>query len=166
MPATPAIGVISDASVALKWFHAEGEEVEPARALLAGQRDRTVALRMLDLTPYEVGNALLRGRSHAGAEQVATVLAALAELCPAITPSSEELAQAARLAEQHDLTLHDAAYAAVARRHDAVLATLDGALLRSGLGHRPSEVAPELPAPDGASRADARQHPAPRARRP
>jgi hypothetical protein len=38
MPATRAIDVVSDANVALKWFHAEGEEeVEPARALLAGR---------------------------------------------------------------------------------------------------------------------------------
>jgi predicted nucleic acid-binding protein len=69
MPATRAIDVVADASVALKWFHAEGEEeVEPARALLAGQRERTAALRMLDLTPYEVGNALLRGRPAVAAK--------------------------------------------------------------------------------------------------
>jgi hypothetical protein len=35
----PAIDVVSDASVALKWFHAEGEEeVEPARALISRTR--------------------------------------------------------------------------------------------------------------------------------
>lgn len=67
MPATGATDVVSDASVALKWFHGEGEEeVEPAVELLLGERDRTVALRVLDLTSYEVGNALLRGRSGVG----------------------------------------------------------------------------------------------------
>jgi predicted nucleic acid-binding protein len=148
MPATSAIDVVSDANVALKWFHAEGEqEVEPARALLAGQRERTVALRMLDLTPYEVGNALLRGRLGLAAERVAAVLASLAEICPAITPTSDDLAEAAELAVQHDLTLYDAAYAAVARRRGARLATLDGELLRAGLGSRPSELAAELHAP-------------------
>ncbi|MDP8970888.1 MAG: type II toxin-antitoxin system VapC family toxin [Actinomycetota bacterium] len=143
----PAIDVVSDANVALKWFHAQGEEeVEPARALLAGQRERTVALRVLDLTPYEVGNALLRGRSGIGAERVAAVLDALGEICPKITPSSEDLGEAAALAEEHDLTLYDAAYAAVARRRNAHLVTLDGELLRAGLGCRPSDLVAELPA--------------------
>lgn len=146
MPATRAIDVVSDADVALKWFHAEGEEeVEPARALLAGQRERTVALRMLDLTPYEVGNALLRGRPEIAAGRVAAVLAALAELCPAIAPSADDLAEAARLAEQHDLTLYDAAHAAVARRRGAELATLDRALLRADLGRKPSDLVAQLP---------------------
>jgi predicted nucleic acid-binding protein len=141
MPVTPAIDVVSDANVALKWFHAEGEEeVQAARALLAGQRERTVALRMLDLTPYEVGNALLRGRPRVAAARVAEVLAALAEVCPPIPAGAEDLGEAARLAEEHDLTLYDAAYAAVARRRSAQLATLDGALLRAGLGRRPSEL--------------------------
>ena len=141
MTATSAIDVVADANVALKWFHAEGEqEVEAARALLAGQRERTVALRMLDLTLYEVGNALLRGRPAVAAEQVAEVLAALPELCPTIAPSAEDLGDAARLASEHDLTLYDAAYAAVARRRAAELATLDKRLLRAGLGRRPSEL--------------------------
>jgi len=56
MPVMPVIDVISDANVALKWFHAEGEEgVESSRALLAchrdRDRDRELALHVLDLTP-------------------------------------------------------------------------------------------------------------------
>lgn len=146
MPATHAIDVVSDANVALKWFHAEGEEeVDPARALLAGQRDRTVSLSILDLTPYELGNALLRGRLGVGGERVAAVLEALAAICPAINPDTDDLREAAALAERHDLTLYDAAYAAVARRREAHLATLDGELLRAGLGRRPSELVEELP---------------------
>ena len=146
MPATPAIDVVSDANVALKWFHAVGEEeVEPARALLSGHRDRTVSLSVLDLTPYELGNALWRARGGATAEQVAVVLEALAEICPAITPDTTDLHEAAELAEQHDLTLYDAAYAAVARRRGAHLATLDGQLLDAGLGRRPSQLIEELP---------------------
>ncbi len=147
MPATPAIDVVSDANVALKWFHAEGEEeVGPARALLAGHRERTVALRLLDLTPYEVGNALLRGRLGVSAESVAAVISALDEICPRITATSEDLGEAAALAEAHGLTLYDASYAAVARRRDAELATLEGELLRAGLGRRPSDLVADLPA--------------------
>jgi predicted nucleic acid-binding protein len=146
MPATRAIDVVADANVALKWFHVEGEqEVEAARALLGGQRERTVALRMLDLTPYEVGNALLRGRPAVAAKQVAEVLAALPVLCPAVAPSAEDLGEAARVADEHALSLYDAAYAAVARRRRAELATLDKKLLRAGLGRRPSELVEGLP---------------------
>lgn len=141
----PAIDVVSDANVALKWFHAEGEEEVPeARALVAAHQARTVALKVLDLTAYEVGNALLRGHAKATASQVATVLEALAEICPAVRPDPDELRLAAELADRHALTLYDAAYAAVAENRGATLATLDRALLKAGLGSRPSEVAERL----------------------
>lgn len=148
MPATGAIDVVSDANVALKWFHAEGEEeVEDARALLEAHKARTVALHVLDLTAYEVGNALLRGRAGATAKQVATVLAALGDVCPAVRPDDDELRLAAELAEQHDLTFYDAAYAAVARQREARLTTLDHELLDAGLGLRPSELAAQIAPP-------------------
>ncbi|MGN6814927.1 MAG: type II toxin-antitoxin system VapC family toxin [Solirubrobacterales bacterium] len=141
----PVIEVVSDANVALKWFHAEGEEeVGEARALLDAHKARTVALSVLDLTPYEVGNALMRGRAAVDAEQVATVLEALAEICPALQPRPEELRRATELAARHELTLYDAAYAAVAENRNASLATLDRALLEAGLGTRPSELAARL----------------------
>jgi predicted nucleic acid-binding protein len=140
------IDVVSDANVALTWFHADGEqEVAASRALLAAHRARTVSLSVLDLTHYELGNALLRGRLRVGAERVATVLEVLAEICPAVAPETDDLREAANLAEQHNLTLYDAAYAAVARRRGAHLATLDGELLRAGLGRRPSELVEQLP---------------------
>jgi predicted nucleic acid-binding protein len=141
----PVIDVVSDANVALKWFHAEGEEeVAEARALLDAHKERTLALSVLDLTAYEVGNALMRGRAGAGADQVATVLEALAEVCPALRPTPEELRRATQLVAEHDLTLYDAAYAAVAEGRKATLATLDKALLKAGLGTRPSELAARL----------------------
>lgn len=141
----PSIDVVSDASVALKWFHADGEaEVEPARAILAAHRARAVLVGVLDLTVYEVGNALLRGRPNATAEQVATVLDALETICPVIRPDLSELRLAADLSVRHGLTLYDAAYAAVAESRAATLVTVDEALLRAGLGDRPSDVAAGL----------------------
>ena len=138
----PVIDVVSDANVALKWFHSEGEEeVAEARALLDAHKERTLALSVLDLTAYEVGNALMRGRAGASADQVATVLEALAEVCPALRPTPEELRRATQLVAEHDLTLYDAAYAAVAEGREATLATLDKALLKADLGTRPSELA-------------------------
>lgn len=136
-----AISVVSDANIVLKWFHSKGEEeVESARALLDAHKERRVALSVLDLTVYEVGNALMRGRAGADAEQAATVIEALAEVCPALRPSPEEMRVASELAERHDLTLYDAAYAAVAQSRSAELVTLDRALLDAGLGRRPSDL--------------------------
>jgi predicted nucleic acid-binding protein len=74
----PATDVVSDANIALKWFHEVGEEdLGPARELLARHRDRRVVVHVLDLTLYEVANALLRGHVRASADQAATVLGAL-----------------------------------------------------------------------------------------
>jgi predicted nucleic acid-binding protein len=101
-------------------------------------------LHVLDLTFYELGNALMRGQAHATAEQTATVLGALRQICITITPSDEDLALATALAAEHDLTLYDAAYAAVARRRAAPLATLDRQLLDSGLGITPEELLTQL----------------------
>jgi predicted nucleic acid-binding protein len=136
-----AIDVVSDANVALKWFHAEGEEeVDEARALLDAHRSREIGIAVLDLTAYEVGNALMRGRAGASAEQAAIVLEALDEICAAVSPDPADLRRATELVEQHDLTLYDAAYAAVAEGRGARLATLDKALLKAGLGVRPAAL--------------------------
>jgi predicted nucleic acid-binding protein len=141
----PVIDVVNDASVAVKWFHAEGEEeVTEARALLDAHKERAAALSVLDLTAYEVGNALMRGRAAASAAQVATVLDALAEVCPALRPNPEELRLATELASRHGLTLYDAAYAAVAESRKATLATVDRELLDAGLGSRPSKLTAQL----------------------
>ncbi len=141
----PAISVVSDANIVLKWFHSEGEdEIGPARALLDAHKERTISLSILDLTVYEVGNALMRGRVGADADRVSTVLEALVEICPSIHPSSEEMKAASRLAERHELTLYDAAYAAVAQGRSAELVTSDRALLDAKLGKRPSELVSTL----------------------
>jgi predicted nucleic acid-binding protein len=143
----PAIDVVSDASVALKWFHAKGEqEVEPARAVLEAYRSRLITLVVLDLTAYEIGNALLRGRASPTAEQVAVVLEALSEICPAVQPDTVELRLRAELAVSDRLTFYDAVYAAVASNRDAILLTLDRALIDAHLGIRPSQLVARLSA--------------------
>jgi predicted nucleic acid-binding protein len=135
-----AAEVICDASVVLKWFHAEGEdEVGESRALLDLQTSGAIALLVLDLTAHEVGNALVRGIG-VPASAAQAVLEALALACESVAPSAGEIAHALSLTERHDLTLYDAVYAAVAESRHAELATLDRALLEAGLGRRPSEL--------------------------
>ena len=136
----PAADVLCDASVVIKWFHSEGEEeVEASRALLDLHRSHVIALFVLDLTAYEVGNALLCGVA-VGAEKVSAVLDALDVICPRLALTPTELSDAAHLAEGHRLTMYDAAYAAAAKARHAELATLDRALLQAGLGRRPSQI--------------------------
>jgi predicted nucleic acid-binding protein len=136
------IDVVFDANVVLKWFVDEGDEQTAAgRALLQGHRDGLVVAHVLDLTPYELGNALIRGPARVSAAQVGVVLEELGALCRVATPAAEEWRAAAGLAERHGLTIYDAAYAAVASGRDASLATTDGELLRAGLGELPSAVA-------------------------
>ena len=141
----PPIDVVADASVVLKWFHAEGEEeVDEARQLIELHRRQAIAVSVIDLTAYEIGDALLRGRPHIAADRVAIVIESLSEICPRLTLSGAELTDAVALAEAHGLTVYDAAYVAAARSRDARLATLDRGLLRARLGQRPSELLNEL----------------------
>jgi hypothetical protein len=91
-------------------------------------RERTVALRFLELTAYELGSAAARTPG---------------EICPLIAPTQEELREGASLADQHDLTPHDAAYPRPPGA--AALATLDRELLRAGLAVRRSELAAKVP---------------------
>ena len=133
--------VIADTSVVFGWFHEQGEdEVEASRALLRLFGERKVALSVLDLTRFEIGTAMLRGRAKATAARTIAVLDSLAVACSAVSTETNELRRAALLAELHHLTFYDAVYAAVALSREAELATLDRALLRADLGRRPSEI--------------------------
>lgn len=137
------IAVCSDASVAYQWFKTAGEDpeqVEASRTLARFSAEGVIALWVLDLTRYEVANASLLGQAKASADRVVTVLEALEEICPAFDPSANELHESVRLAERLGLTVYDATYATVARERGARLATLDKALLKADLGHRPSEI--------------------------
>jgi predicted nucleic acid-binding protein len=139
------IDVVADADVALKWFHGLGEkDVEPSRALLDHQRRGAVLLHVLDLTFYEVGNALLRGAARATVAQATTVLGALREICVVVTAGAEDVELAATFAAEHGLTMYDAAYAAVARGRSAQLASFDRELLGAGLAVRPGDLVARL----------------------
>jgi len=120
------IDVVSDANVALKWFHEHGEEdVEPARELLARHRAREVMVHVLDLTFYEVANGVVRRWGDA---------AAAAKLCRSVelrckgnvVGADPSLLEAtAEIAVKHGLTTYDAAYVAAARRFDWRLVSTD-----------------------------------------
>lgn len=138
---TSVIDVVVDASIAIGWFRDADEiDVAASRELLECHRDRLVGLFALDLSIYEVGNALLRGRARALPSDAATVMTAIRTICRIVAPDERDFVLAAELAHSHNLTLYDAAYGAVARHRSALLATLDRELLRAGLGQRPADI--------------------------
>ena len=111
--------------------------------MLAAHRAGRISCAILDLTRYEIGNVLIGALRWRPAD-VASQLDDLAAICPAIEATPADLRLAAQLASRHKLTFYDAAYAAVARERDAILATTDGRLLRAQLGTRPAVIASRL----------------------
>jgi len=143
-PGTGTIDVLCDTSVVLEWFHSEGEAgVDDARAVLTAYRDGTIGVILLDLTLYELGNALLRGRGWP-ASRVADQLDDVDRIAPVVGATPSERRVAADLAERHGLTFYDALFAATARGRQAALVTADGELLRAGLGMTAASVAADL----------------------
>jgi len=136
---------VCDANVALKWFHSDGEpQVPEARALAVAAGDGVLELSVLDLTYFEVGNALASKLRWA-----ASRIAALLSQLPAITGeplrlSLGEMFVTADLAVSHGLSFYDASYWAAARSVEADLATLDSALLAVGAGETPARLCERL----------------------
>lgn len=128
MSATLLIGarrhrrLLFDASV---WIAAESPAEPysvPARELVVDDERRAAAL---DLTLYEVTNAFAGRRN----DWVAAVVACRSILrrCPdgLVRIEAEMVEATAEIAVEHGLTSYDAAYVAVARRHDWTLVSTD-----------------------------------------
>jgi len=128
------IPLIADSSVLIKWFHSEGEgELEPAHALRQAHVAELVRVHILDLTIYELGNTFVR-RLHQSADEAADRLDDLLLLCgPAYVLSTAWRRDAADLAQKHQLTFYDAAFAAAARGLGVSLVSADRQLLAGGL---------------------------------
>ena len=118
--------LILDASVAAAWVL--DDEHEP-RADAALARLEDLGGLVPPLWHLEVRNVLLTAerRGRIAADLVNDRLADLAEL-PIQTAAEPDLDQVLALARAHRLSVYDAVYLALARRHDAPLATLDTAL--------------------------------------
>lgn len=114
----------------VKWCVPTGEpRAEAAATVLEGHLAGRIALSVLDLSLYEVGNALA-GKGLLGGE-LGDVLGLLHlwDLDWRSVSTPEDVALASHLVGRYDLSFYDASYLAVALRDEIPLLTDDGALL-------------------------------------
>jgi predicted nucleic acid-binding protein len=106
------------------WIAAETPEEQfslAAQELIGDARREAVAL---DLTLYEVANAL--GAKRGDVVGAASTCRSIEVRCGMfVRVGGELIADTARVAVEHGLTAYDAAYVAVARRHDWTLISTD-----------------------------------------
>jgi predicted nucleic acid-binding protein len=129
-PADGAVLVI-DSSVAFKWFVADREEaVDEARSLLERHAAGEIVLAAPGHLTLEVLNAL----KHRGvdAETLARAGRSLEAARLELAPVADLATEASAIALRCDLTLYDAAFAALAIRLDTELVTADRRLAASG----------------------------------
>ncbi len=128
------IPIVCDASVVVRWFDTStGAAPDHCRMLLRERIAGRCRLAVLDLTLYEVGNALLRDVGTTP-EHCAAVLDGLPRLAEVLRPDPLVLRDAAWFAAEDRLTFYDATYVAEAFDRGYILATEDREILRAGLG--------------------------------
>jgi predicted nucleic acid-binding protein len=131
--------LLLDASVILAAFDSDDELHEPSQALLA---DPEVTLTTLDLARYEVANVAVRGWSEVG--RVAPLLEAVDRIAGdggVILATTTLLSRAAKLADEHTISVYDAAYVAAADQAGGTLVSCDiRDLVSRGLASSPASV--------------------------
>lgn len=101
-------------------------------------RDHSTSLAALDLTLYEVANAI--GVKRGDAVEAAKVIRLLLACCRdrVVPADADSIGSALEIAAEHGLTAYDAAYLAAARRHGWTLLSSDIAdLVSKGLAVAP-----------------------------
>jgi predicted nucleic acid-binding protein len=131
--------LLLDASVILAAFDSDDELHGSSRALLA---DSDVTLTTLDLARYEVANVAVRGWCELGL--VASLLEAIDRISGdgGVVPSTTTLlSRAAKLADEHTISVYDAAYVAAADQAGGTLVSCDVRdLVSKGLASSPASV--------------------------
>jgi predicted nucleic acid-binding protein len=140
--------LLLDASVILAAFDSDDELHGPSQALLA---DPDVTLTTLDLARYEVANVAVRGWCEF--VRVALLLEAIDRISSdgGVIPSTTTLlSRAAKLADEHVISVYDAAYVAAADQGGSTLVSCDMRdLVSKGLASSPASMhEEESPPPD------------------
>ncbi len=122
--------IVIDASVALSWLFED--ELDDFATQSAERVMRETAL-VPAIFPAEVANALLFAarKARVAESDVRGALDRIAELPIRVASTGLTLADEMDLAQRHGLTIYDAMYLALAKRHRTALYTRDNALLRA-----------------------------------
>jgi len=144
--------VVLDTSVIMKWFRAGETLAAEATALRQAYYEDQLNVVAPDLIPYELANALRYSSSVSQADSVSAMESLYAlgiEIMPA---TSARIARALDPAYQHDITVYDAAFVALAEELEADFVTADEKLMRKvqplPFCHFLADVAPPPVAPE------------------
>jgi predicted nucleic acid-binding protein len=137
--------LLLDASVILAAFDSDDALHEPARAVLV---DPELTLATLDLARYEVTNVAIR--AWRAPDRVAPLLDAIEQIAGdggVLLSTTALLTRAAQLAEEHTISVYDAAYVAAAGRAGGTLVSCDvrdlvSKKLASSPAHAQREISP------------------------
>jgi predicted nucleic acid-binding protein len=142
--------LLLDASVILAAFDADDELHGPSQTLLA---DPGVTLTTLDLARYEVANVAVRGWCEC--RRVAPLLDAIDRISGdggVISSTTTLLSRAAKLADEHTISVYDAAYVVAADQAGGTLVSCDiRDLVSKGLASSPASVHGQESPPAGGS---------------
>lgn len=131
--------LLLDASVILAAFDSDDELHGPSQSLLANP---DVTLATLDLARYEVANVAVRGWRELG--RVTSLLEAIDRISSdggVMSSTTTLLSRAAELADEHTISVYDAAYVAAADQGGGTLVSCDTRdLVSKGLASSPARV--------------------------
>jgi predicted nucleic acid-binding protein len=130
--------LLLDASVILAAFDSDDGMHEPAGSILA---DPVVTLATLDLARYEVANVAIRAwRAPARVVALLEAIDRIAGDGGVLSSTTALLRRAAELAEEHNISVYDAAYVAAASQAGGTLVSCDTRdLISKGLAGSPTE---------------------------
>ena len=124
--------LVIDSSVVIKWYVAE-EHQAPATAIRDRYRDGELDLLVPDLFYAEIGNILWKKRLTQGLDvaDARRIIDSVLTLPLDVTPSSQILTEAYRLAEEHGRTVYDSLYLALALTADCQFVSADRRLVNA-----------------------------------
>lgn len=124
--------IVVDTSVIAKWLIADSEDdIEQATALLEAVEQETVQLLAPELSKYEIGNILIKGK-QLPAPQAAVILETFYYLpITFISETNESAHLTLELAAQHTLTYYDASFLSLAQKYQCPFITADKKLQKS-----------------------------------
>lgn len=128
--------LVADASVVVKWFLPE-EDSEKALHVRDGFVREDYWLTAPDLLLSELGNVLWKRRDILDENAGLDIIAELLALGIRFEPAEKTIGRAYELARQHNRTVYDAMYLALAESHDCEMLTADERLYNAVADHLP-----------------------------